>query len=145
MKYWNGEQWQTCVSGAEIGADRIHAFAPITASRVRLFIPEVKSDTPSIAEFAVLDAGGTSLAALPSRPGRVFVNRNTGGTAWFVENPTAAALRRTIDLALPRPDVTWVDPPAVRGGHLTYLHTEIDGRHFWFFADSSDTPVSTPV
>jgi hypothetical protein len=146
VEYWDGQQWRTCASGAEIGADRMHTIAPVTASRVRLFIPKVGSDTPSIAEFAVLDAGATNLAALPSRPGRVFANRNTnGGAAWFVENPTPAALRRTIDQALPRPDVTWVDPPAVRGGHLSYLHKEIDGRHFWFFANSSDTPVSTPV
>jgi hypothetical protein len=143
VEYRTGQQWKTCVSGAEIGADRNHTFVPVTTSRVRLFIPEVKSDTPSIAEFAVWDANGTNLAALPER---VFVNRNAnGGAAWFVENPTAAALRRTIDQALPRPDVAWVDPPAVRGGHLTYLHKEIDGRHFWFFANSSDTPVDTPV
>jgi len=146
VECWDDQQWRTCVSGAGIGADRIHTFAPVTASRVRLFIPKVKSDTPSIAEFAVIDAGDTNLAALPSRPGRVFVNRNTnGGAAWFVENPTPAALRQTIDLALPQPDVTWADPPVVRGGHLSYLHKEIDGRHFWFFANSSDTPVKTPV
>ena len=101
VEYWDGQQWRICASGAEIGADRTHTFPPVTASRVRLFIPEVKSDTPSIAEFAVLDANGTNLAALSSRPGRVFVNRNAnGGAAWFVENPTPAALRQVIDQAV---------------------------------------------
>ena len=146
VEYWDSQQWRTCASGAEIGATRTHTFTPVTASRVRLLIPEVRSDTPTIAEFAVFDAGGTNLAALPSRRGRVSVNRNTGGgTAWFVENPKAAALRQTIDQALPQPDVTWADPPAVRGGYLSYLHKEIEGRHFWFFANSSDTRVNTPV
>jgi hypothetical protein len=146
VEYRDGQQWRTCASGAEIGASRTHTFAPVKASRVRLFIPRVSSDTPSIAEFKVLDVDNTNLAALPSRPGRVFTNRNTdGGSAWFVENPTVAALRETLDQALPIPDVAWADPPAVRGGYLSYLHKEIGGRHFWFFANSSDTPVNTTV
>ena len=28
---------------------------------------------------------------------------------------------------------------------MSYLHKEIDGRHVWFFANSSDTPVDTTV
>ena len=146
VECWDGQQWQTCVDGAQIGANRIHTFTAKTASRVRLFIPQVSSDTPSIAEFAVLDASGKNLAARPLIPGRVFANRISGrGTAWFIENPTPAALRETIEQALPQPDVTWLDPPTVDGGHLTYLHKEIAGRHFWFFANSSDTPVNTSV
>jgi hypothetical protein len=46
---------------------------------------------------------------------------------------------------LPQPDVTWGKPPTVDGGHLSYLHKVIDGRHFWFFANSSDTAVNTPI
>lgn len=146
VEYWDGQQWQTCADGAEIGANRIHTFAEKTASRVRLLIPQVTSDTPSIAEFAVLDAAGTNLALLPSRPGRVFASRNAiGGAAWFLENPTPAALRETIEQALSQPDVTWLDPPVVEGGHLSYLHKEIAGRQFWFFANSSDTPVDASI
>ena len=28
---------------------------------------------------------------------------------------------------------------------MSYLHKEIDGRHVWFFTNSSDTPVDTIV
>ena len=28
---------------------------------------------------------------------------------------------------------------------MSYLHKEIDGRHVWFFTNSSDTPVDTVV
>jgi len=68
-----------------------------------------------------------------------------GGRAWFIENPTPAALQETIEQALPQPDVIWLDPPEVQGGDVSYLHKEIAGRHFWFFANSSDTPVKTTV
>jgi hypothetical protein len=101
------------------------------------------SVAPSVAELAAPDADGANTAA-PS--GRIVVNRNAqGGTAWFVANPATAVLRRTIDEALPQPDVRWKDPPAVVGGHVSYLHKEIDGRHVWFFTNSSDTPVDTIV
>ncbi len=84
-------------------------------------------------------------AASPRGP-RTTVHRHAaGGTAWFVENPTAAALRQVIDEALPMADVIWRDPPVVTGGHVSYLHKVIDGQHVWFFTNSSDTSVNTTV
>jgi len=78
--------------------------------------------------------------------GRITVNRNDrGGAAWFVETPDSAALAAVLAEAIPVPDVGWSAPPQVKGGHLTYLHKQIGGREFFFFANSSDTPVSTPV
>ena len=146
VQYWDGNQWKPCVSGSEIGSQRTLTFSPITASRVRLFMDQVKRDTPSIAEFAVIDAKGNNLAAIPASGNRVFHNRSDrGGNAWFVETPSVATLRKVVDQALPRPDVAWDNPPTVQGGHLSYLHKEIDGRQFWFFANSSDTPVDTTV
>ena len=143
LEYWDGQQWCVCAAGAEIGPNRAHTFAPVTATRVRLCMAQVRSDTPSIAEFAVLDTNGTNLAA---RSARITVNHNAqGGTAWFVENPTTSALRQVVDEALPLGDVTWQEPPVVVGGHVSYLHKVIDGRHVWFFTNSSDTPVSTTV
>ncbi len=146
VEYWDSQQWNTCVAGNEVGAARIHAFSPVTTSRVRLFIPSVKSDTPSIAEFAVLDADGVNLAAVSPQEGRIFENSNArGGKAWFLETPSAPGLRAAIDKAIPQPDVHWDNPPTVEGGHVSYLHKEIDGRQFWFFTNSSDTPVDTTV
>lgn len=97
----------------------------------------------SVTELAVPDANGAKLAV---PPGRIVVNRNAqGGTAWFVADPATVALRRAMEEALPQPDVSWKDPPAVVGGHVSYLHKEIDSRHVWFFTNSSDTPVDTVV
>jgi hypothetical protein len=86
------------------------------------------------------------LVALSRSPGRITVNRNhRGGAAWFIEKPAAATLDRVLSEALPTPDVGWPEPPRVRGGHLTCLHKHLAGREFYFFANSSDTPVKTSV
>ena len=87
--------------------------------------------------------GGGDPDAASQRP---VVNRHAnGGTAQFVASPSAAALQAAISQALPQPDVAWQDPPTVSGGHVSYLHKELEGRHVWFFANSSDTPVDTRV
>jgi hypothetical protein len=146
VEIWDGQAWQVRAKGEAIGAKRLHQLGPVTASRVRLVIEAVGSDTPSIAEFEVLDAQGNNLAVRPEPPGRLTVNRNSrGGAAWFVERPDAANLVRVLAEALPAPDVSWPEPPRVQGGHLTYLHKHIAGREWFFFANSSDTPVKTPV
>jgi hypothetical protein len=94
----------------------------------------------------IFGANATDLSSASTSDPRITVNRNaTGGTAWFVKNPVTPALQQVIDEALPRGDVTWKDPLVVVGGHVCYLHKVIDGRHVWFFTNSSDTPVSTTV
>ncbi len=146
VETWDGKKWQVAVSGGRIGPDRLHSFSPVTASRVRLVIEAVRSDTPSISEFQVLGVGGTNLALLQPGTGRLTVHRNKrGGAGWFVEAPRAAALANVLAEALPAPDVRWLNPPAVKGGNLTCLHKEIEGRQFYFFANSSDSSISTRV
>jgi hypothetical protein len=146
VETWDGQAWQVQAKGEAIGTNRIHHLRPLTAARVRLVVEAVRSDTPSIAEFEVLDAEDNNLAMRPKPPGRLTVNRNNrSGAAWFVENPDAASLARVLAEALPAPDVGWPEPPGVRGGHLTCLHKHIAGREFFFLANSSDTPVNTPM
>jgi hypothetical protein len=80
------------------------------------------------------------------QPPRDAVQRNTsGGAGYFVAKPNADVLGQVLEDALKVPDVGWEQRPAVSGGHLTYLHKKIDGRDFYFFANSSDTTVSTAV
>ena len=146
VEAWDGQAWQVQAKGDGIGTNCIHRFAPVTTSRARLLVEAVRSDTPSIAEFEVLDTRGNNLAVRPKPAGRLTVSRNDrGGGAWFIETPDAANLARVLAEALPSPDVGWPEPPRVKGGHLTYLHKHIAGREFFFFANSSDTPVKTPV
>ena len=92
--------------------------------------------------------GSSSSTNTPQSPGigRIIVNRNPrGGAAWFIEKPDSRALTTVLGVALPQPDVSWSEQITVKGGHLTYLHKEIDGNQFYFFANSSDTPVKTSI
>jgi hypothetical protein len=67
------------------------------------------------------------------------------GRAFFVPDPTAAALGAALDEGAAAPDVDWRGPAEVRGGNLSYLHKVIEGRDVYFFANSSDEKVETTV
>ena len=68
-----------------------------------------------------------------------------GGRAYLVPSPTVSALQAVLDDALPVPDVRLDHPAPLPGGNLSYLHKVVDGRHVFFFANSSDTEVATTV
>jgi len=100
----------------------------------------------AVAASEVLERDGANPAALSAPVGHPSANRNgRGGAAWFLAKPNTAVLAGVLAEALPEPDVAWVNRPTVRGGNLSCLHKEIGGRDFYFFANSSDTPVSTAV
>ncbi|MHB8899136.1 MAG: glycosyl hydrolase [Thermoguttaceae bacterium] len=109
-----------------------------------IFGPEVVVSPPAGVAPAAGEAN-TSPAASPGNAAAAPHRNPRGGSAWFLPAPTAAALRQAVDQALSGPDVAWLEPPVVEGGHLTCLHKEIEGRQFWFFANSSDTQVNTPI
>jgi len=81
VETWNGHEWRGHVTGTEVGADCLHEFASVSASKVRLIIEAVRSDTPSIAEFEVLYAAGINLAALEPWAGRLTAHRDQRGGA----------------------------------------------------------------
>lgn len=72
------------------------------------------------------------------------INRR-GGRAYYLPQPRLETVAAVLEEALPQPDVGWETRPDVRGGYLSYLHKVVEGRHVYFFANSSDTPVDTWV
>ena len=68
-----------------------------------------------------------------------------GGKAYFIAKPDTQTLGAVMADALAVPDVAWDSATAVKGGHVSYLHKTIEGRHYYFFANSSDDPVETTV
>lgn len=139
IQYWQDGKWADCAGGDRIGPEKQDTFAPVTAQKVRLYVDGLSADSLSIREFEVYDAAGRNLASAAG-PLRKQTNAR-GGRAYFLPSPTPAALKAALDDALPVYDVQWEQDPAVSGGNLSYIHRVAGGRHFFFFANSSDTPV----
>jgi hypothetical protein len=84
--------------------------------------------------FGPVAAGGGSTAGAPHANAR-------GGRAWFVPEPSPAALRAVLDAAVRVWDVQFEPDLAVSGGNLSYIHKVKDGLDLYFLANSSETPV----
>ncbi|MHC4505129.1 MAG: glycosyl hydrolase, partial [Planctomycetota bacterium] len=146
IRRWDGAEWVDCVKGERLGPGKTDTFGPVTASKVRLCIDRIASDSVTIFEFEVYDKEGRNIAGT-HRPGSAYrVHANArGGKAWFVPSPRADALGAVLDDALAAWDVEFEDDVVVRGGNLSYIHKVAGGRHVYFFGNSSDTPVDTHV
>jgi alpha-L-rhamnosidase len=68
-----------------------------------------------------------------------------GGQTRFLQNPTGAELRKTLNELLPNGDVLIEYEPAVSNGNLSYIHKNIGDREVFFFGNSSDTKIESIV
>lgn len=142
IEAWSGGKWTECAKGERLGAEKVVAFAPVKASKVRLCIDAVVSDSASISEIGVFDGNGRDIARRGSTSGR---SNARGGKAVFLPAPEPAALKAALDEMLPVPDVSIVGDVVTRNGNLSYIHKVLDGRDVYFFANSSDAAVDVPV
>ena len=139
IQAWDGAQWKECVKGERLGAEKADTFAPVTASKVRLCLDAIASDSASIVEFEVLDAQGRNLACAG---GSYSAQTNVkGGKAYFIPSPQAGTLKAVLDDALAVCDVAFEQDVVSRNGNLSYIHKVMDGRQVYFFANSSDDAV----
>lgn len=76
------------------------------------------------------------------------MNHPNGGKAFFIPVPTGETLREIMDNNI-IPDVSFPKIGNIHTnsdlGMLSYLHKIKDGLHLWFIANSTDSPISTPV
>lgn len=65
----------------------------------------------------------------------------------FLPNPTPALLAETLDRLSPAPDIRVITPPrpVPDFGKFSYIHKVKEGRDIYFFANSSDKPISSEV
>ncbi|MCY3022248.1 MAG: glycosyl hydrolase [Planctomycetota bacterium] len=143
IQSWDGAKWVDCAKGERLGAQKTDTFNPVTASKVRLCMDAIASDSVSIIEFEVCDAEGRNIARPPSA--HTVRTNAKGGKAYFAQSPGVAAVKEILDDALPVYDVRFEDDVKVSGGNLSYIHKVVHGRHVYFFANSSDTPVDVPL
>jgi hypothetical protein len=143
IQAWDGATWSDCAKGERLGVEKTDTFAPVNATKVRLCIDAVASDSASISEFEVLDAGGCSLMHAGG-PYSALVNAK-GGKAYFIRSPKAAALKAVLDDVLNVYDVAFEQDVLVKNGNLSYIHKVLDGRDVYFFGNSSDNPIDVSV
>jgi hypothetical protein len=143
IQTWDGAKWQDQAAGDRLGAHRRDTFSPVVTRKVRLLLEAVASDSASIAEWEILGGADDHNLLRPAAPS-CHANR-TGGRAWFLPSPSAAALRAVLDEALPDGDVVFEQALAVKGGNLSAIHKIKDGCDMIFLANSSDQAVDTWV
>lgn len=96
---------------------------------------EVREIVAAMFGTNLVSLGEAALASINARRGR----------AYFIASPNAAAIKAALDDALPVYDVAFENDIEVKGGNLSYIHKVLDGRHVYFFGNSSDTPVDAAV
>lgn len=70
---------------------------------------------------------------------------SAGGKAYYIPALNIDSIRTALDNALGLPDVSFEDYIGTSGGNFSYIHKIKGERHIFFFANSSDVPVSTYV
>jgi hypothetical protein len=143
IECWDGAQWNECARGQAAGPEKTNTFSAVTASKVRLFVESIASDSVSISEFEVRDERGRNLAGGP--PGLTSRTNAQGGRAYFLPFPKAALLKTVLDEALPLADVRFAQEVMVSGGNLSYIHKVMEGRDVFFFGNSSANSVDCTV
>jgi len=70
-----------------------------------------------------------------------------GGMALFVSDPDAGTLANTLDRLGIAPDVNIVDTTSHHSGNgvFNYIHKQRDGKDIYFFSNSTDDNLTTPV
>ncbi len=144
VQCWDGAKWSDCARGERLGPSKTDTFKPVTASKVRLYIDSIASDSVSIIEFEVRDEQGRNLAQAGGSPHSARANAK-GGKAYFAPVSRAAVLKTMLADALPVGDVTFEEDTEVAGGNLSYIHKVVNGRDVYFFGNSSETAVDTHV
>jgi len=105
---------------------------------------EVRQAVQHIFGSAVNDTAKPPRAAATGVGYTVHVNAS-GGRAYFLEKPSATAMKAALDDALDVFDVQWETDLQVTGGNVSYIHKGVDGTDVFFFANSSETAVDTHV
>lgn len=142
IQTWDGTAWIDQAKGDRLGARQEIKFAPVTATKVRLVMEAVASDSASIAEWTIFGGDGRSL--LEHEPSACHRNAK-GGKAWFLPSPGVAAFKAVLSEALPDGDVVVEQDLDITGGNFSCIHKVKEGKSMYFFANSSDVVVDTWV
>ncbi len=97
----------------------------------------------SIAEIEILDTQNINI--LSELKTYSLHNNSKGGKAWFIPAPNSIVLKKVLDDTGITWDVRFENEVPVSEGSLSYIHKQMNDRSIWFFANSSDNTIDTPV
>lgn len=142
IQYWDGDSWETCFTGSQIGASASNSFADIKTDKLRLYIDRISSDSASIQEFEIYYNDSRNLAL---EPGGGSENSNdNGGRAVFLGRNYADSLEAAVNDMIETYDVD-IKPVETSGGDFTYIHKVLENRDIYYFANSSDGRVNAEI
>jgi hypothetical protein len=78
----------------------------------------------------------------------VMHNENSnGGKAIFIPQPDAKTLAEVLEKYAPPADIEFLSNPTLKTdfGKFSYIHKEKEGKHIYYFANSSDEEISSEV
>jgi hypothetical protein len=72
---------------------------------------------------------------------------NKGGRAIFIKNPDYTSLSNSIEKYYPTSDVQFVSNPSLKTnmGKFSYIHKVKDSKNIFYFANSSNEQINTPI
>ncbi|MGI6269688.1 MAG: glycosyl hydrolase [Candidatus Howiella sp.] len=142
IQYWDGDSWETCYTGTEIGENAENSFETVHTDKLRLYIDKIRSDSASIREFEVYCDDSKNLAMEPDS--RAEASNAAGGRAVFLGRGYAEELEAVLDEMVETYDVD-IAPVETSDGDFTYIHKVKEGRDLYYFANSSDEAVEAEV
>lgn len=97
----------------------------------------------NIAEIEILDTQDRNI--LQDLKTYTMHSNSKGGKAWFIPAPNPVVLKKVLDDTGISWDVRFENEVPVSGGSLSYIHKQLNDTNIWFFANSSDNTIDTPV
>ena len=145
IQYFDNGSWKDCASGGNIGESKENTFAPVTTTKMRLYVDSITDQSASIREFELYGEDDVNLAL-----GECVKRENenaAGGKAVFLGFNYAAQLEAVLDemTAAYDVDIDGVPADSLGEGSLTYIHKVRDGRDIYYFANTGDNALSADV
>lgn len=143
IQYWDGGKWANCSGGTNIGETATNTFEPVTTTKLRLYIDSISDQSASVRECEVYYDDSKNLAV-----GQTVKHENSngnGGKAIFLGVNYKDALENALDECLDTYDVT-IDHSSLgklADGSLSYIHKVKEGHDIFYFANTSDSDIST--
>lgn len=138
-----GNEWVAKGIWKDKGKNKTITFEAQNISGVRVVIESGKTDKVSIPEILIFDPQGNKINIVPES--YTLNSNDKDGKAFFTATPTAELFREIMNKALKIRDIHIDRQPDLSNGHLTCMHKRMDGKDIYFFANSSDNDVETPV